>query len=342
MANGAGSWVSARCVAILPGPAWTPMKASVQVSALLATLALAGCVPESSRSFQGYLEGEFVYVAAPLAGTLTNLAVVRGQEVKAGQLLFELERDAEAAAAQEAERRLAQARARRDNLTKGRRPSEIASLEAQLDRAKANLHLSELELERRTRLIESKVISAAELDAARARREADAAWVASLTADLETARLGARSDEIAAAEAEMQAAEAALARARWAVRQKSQFAPAEARVQDTLYRAGEFVPAGHPVVSLLPPENVKVRFFVPQGRLAAIRPGQPVAVSLDGVATPLRAAVSYVSSQAEFTPPVIYSRENRAKLVFMVEAVFPADTARHLKPGQPAEVTVSP
>lgn len=307
----------------------------------LILLGLAGCSPKPSGVFPGYLEGEFVYVAPPLAGALTNLAVSRGAEVAPGQLLFELERESEAAAVREAEQRLAQAKARLEDLTKGRRPSEIASLEAQLQRAKANLRLSNLELERRSKLIESKVISPEELDSAASRRDADQAQVASLSADLETARLGAREDEVKAAEADVLAANAARSRARWALNQKSQSAPVRARVQDTLFRQGEFVAAGQPVVSLLPPENIKARFFAPQTQLSAFKPGTPILISVDGMPAPLRATVSYISSQAEFTPPVIYSKENRAKLVFMIEAVFAPGQAS-LKPGQPVDVRLAP
>ena len=307
---------------------------------VLVALLLAGCAQKPPTSFLGYIEGEFVYVASPLGGTLTNLAVRRGLEAKTGQLLFELEREVETAAVREAEQRLAQAKSRLENLTKGRRPTEIAALEAQLERAKANLRLSELELERRTRLISDKVISPAELDSAKARRDADQAQLASSDADLETARLGARVDELKAAEADVQALSAALAKAQWAVQKKSLFAPTNAWVQDTLYREGEFVAAGNPVVSLLPPENIKVRFFVPQLHLTAVKPGTSVSVSLDGVAAPLRATVNYISTQAEFTPPVIYSKENRAKLVFMAEAAFAPADARNLRPGQPVEVSL--
>lgn len=314
------------------------MKTAIGWAGILTGLVLAGCSPKAGQGYQGYVEGEFVYMASPLAGTLTNLAVSRGLEVKTGQLLFELEREAEMAAVNEAQQRLAQAKSRLENLTKGRRPTEIESLQAQLDRAKANLQLSGLELERRKKLSESKVISEAELDAAQARRDADQATVQALTADLATAKLGAREDEIKTAEADARATLATLAKARWAVEQKSQFAPTNAVVHDTLYRQGEFVAAGNPVVALLPPGNLKVRFFVPQAKLAEIKPGRIVSVSMDGVATPLRATVNYISTQAEFTPPVIYSMENRAKLVFMVEAVFTATDASNLKPGQPVDV----
>jgi HlyD family secretion protein len=309
---------------------------------LLLGLGLAGCAPETPGSYQGYLEGEFVYVASPLAGTLTNLAVSRGAEVKAGQLLYVLESEAEAAATREAEERLAQAQARLDDLHKGRRPTELAALEAQLRRANASLALSELELQRRVRLRETNVISAEELDAARTRRDTDQAELVALSADLETARLGARVDEIKAAEADVQALTAALGKARWTLAQKTQRAPADAWVHDTLYRQGEFVAAGNPVISLLPPENVKARFFVPQKELATLRSGQSVWVSFDGAATPYVATVNYIATEAEFTPPVIYSKENRAKLVYMVEAAFAAADARKLRPGQPVDVRVTP
>jgi HlyD family secretion protein len=253
----------------------------------LAAFFVAGCSPNSSNVFQGYIEGEYVYVASPLGGALTNLAVARGDAVKAGQLLFELERGSEAAAVQQAEKNLAQ--------------------------AKASLALSEAEFARRQQLRDNQgVISAEELDQTRAQRDADQALVASQTA--------------------------ALDKARWAFDQKQQFAPANALVQDTLYRAGEWVASGNPVVELLPPANIKVRFFVPQAALPQIKPGQTVSVTFDGGPHAYSATVNFISTQAEFTPPVIYSRENRAKLVFMIEAKFSPADAADLRPGQPVDV----
>ena len=308
-------------------------------AALLALI--AGCSLPPADVFQGYIEGEFVYPAAPVPGILTNLAVARGAEVMAGQLLFVLEAGAETAALAEAEQRVAQAKSRLDNLRKGRRPSAIAALEAQLQRSLASLQLSEVELTRITKLREGNVISADELDRAKSRRDSDQAQVASLKADLETARLGAREDEVTAATADLAATDAAVARARWMVEQKRQSAPATGRIHDTLYRVGEFIPAGSPVVVLLPPENIKARFFVPEPELASVKPGQSVSVSFDGATNAVRATINYISSQAEFTPPVIYSQQTRAKLVYLVEAAFaPADAAK-LNPGQPVEVRLN-
>jgi HlyD family secretion protein len=305
---------------------------------LLAAWLATGCSPVPSDQFQGYIEGEYVYVAAPLGGTLTNLAVARGDTVHAGQLLFALERQAEADAVAETKRNLAGAQAQLADLHKGKRPSEIDSLAAQLDRAQADLKLAAAELERREKLGRSDVISPEELDQARAQRDADQAQVAQLTADLATARLGAREDTILAAESAMKSQAAALERANWSVEQKQQFAPAAGAVHDTLYRQGEYVAAGNPVVVLLPPENLKVRFFVPQAELPRLKTGATVAVRPDGSAQPFSATINYIATQSEYTPPVIFSRETRANLVFMIEARFAPADAANLRPGQPVDV----
>ena len=299
---------------------------------------IAGCSPSPSNEFQGYIEGEYVYVASPLGGALTNLAVARGDSVTNGQLLFALERGSEADAVQQAEKNLAQAKSQLDDLTKGKRPTEIASLEAQLDRAKANLKLAGDQQARREKLGSADVVSKEELDQARAERDANQAQVDQFAADIETAKLGGREDAVRAAQAAVASQTAALDKAKWSFDQKQQFSPTNALVHDTLYRQGEWVAAGTPVVVLLPPANLKVRFFVPETLLAKIKIGQTVQVSFDGAAKNYSATVNYISTQAEFTPPVLYNRENRAKLVYMIEAKFsPADSA-DLRPGQPVDV----
>ena len=307
----------------------------------LAAVLLGGCAKNSADGFQGYVEGEYVYVAAPLGGALTNLAVARGDQVKKGQLLFELERQSEAAALAQAVKNLAQTQAQLDDLTKGKRPTEIESLTAQLARAQANLKLSAAQFTRREQLGSSDVVSKEELDQARAQNDADQAQVNQLTADLATAKLGGRDDAIRAAQAAVEAQQAALDKARWSFDQKQQFAPADAQVHDTLYRSGEWVAPGNPVVVLLPPENLKVRFFVPQEMLPKIKVGQTVSVQCDGAPHAIKATVNYISTQVEYTPPVIYSRETRANLVFMIEAKIPPADAADVRPGQPADVRLN-
>jgi HlyD family secretion protein len=111
-------------------------------------------------------------------------------------------------------------------------------------------------------------------------------------------------------------------------------------VADTFFRPGEFVAAGQPVVALLPPANLKARFFVPEGELAGIALGSAVTLQCDGCGAPIAARISHIATRPEYTPPVIYSNEQRSKLVFMAEAKpAPADAAR-LRPGQPLTVWV--
>ncbi|MGZ5032723.1 MAG: HlyD family secretion protein, partial [Usitatibacter sp.] len=151
---------------------------------------------------------------------------------------------------------------------------------------------------------------------------------------------GARPDEIRAAEAQAAAAREALAQADWRLKQKSVASSVTGTVTDTMFVRGEFVAAGAPVVSLLPPANVKVRFFVPEPRLGSVKVGQKVLLACDGCASAMGATISFIAPQAEYTPPVIYSRDSRAKLVFLVEARPAGEDAVKLHPGQPVDVTL--
>ena len=301
--------------------------------------ALASCTDQERDRLQGYVEGEFVYIASPFAGALESLQVQRGAQVKSGDSLFWLDSTSEKSVRDEAERKLAQARATWADVKKGKRPSEIEALQAQLKQARAASTLSEREFKRQQGLI-GVPGAAVELDFDRARSSRDQTRqrIAELEAELRTAQLGSRSDQIIAAGAEVRAREAALAKAEWELSQKRQKAPKAGLVFDTLYREGEWVAAGRPVVVLLPPLNIKVRTFVPETLVGTIQPGRSVRIWVDGITEPLSGAVSYISPKAEYTPPVIYSQTSRSKLVFMVEAIFPPDIAAGLHPGQPVDV----
>jgi HlyD family secretion protein len=298
-----------------------------------------GCQRQPATGWQGYLEGEFVYVAAPLAGRLERLAVQRGTRVAAGTALFTLEHGSELATQREAADRLRSAEARAADLRKGSRPTELAALEARLEQARTAADLSKRELDRQNDLFKTGAIAASEFDRARLTHERNARTIEELSAQLATARLGARSDAIAAAEAEVAAAAAAKERADWTVAQKTQAAPAAALVYDTLFREGEFVAAGAPVVALLPAENLKIRFFVPEADFAALKAGDRVRASITGRTAPIEGRINYLSPRPEYTPPILYNRDNRAKLVFMIEAAIDPESARELNPGQPVDVT---
>ncbi len=308
------------------------------VAALGALCLLAGCSSQPPNRVQGYVEGEFVYVASPLAGQLESLFVQRGQWVKAGDHLFTLDSQPEKDARDQAAHQLAQARSNLEDAKKPRRPTEIESVEAQLQQARAALTFSQKDFERQDKLEKTGARAMQDLDRARSTRDQDRKRVTQLEADLETARLGSRIDQIAAAEAVVQAQEAALAKAEWDLSQKRQNAPQAGVVFDTLYREGEWVAAGRPIVALLPPPNVKVRAFVPETQIGKIQYGEQIQVLVDGLRAPLIGKVSFISPRVEYTPPVIYSQESRSKLVVMIEIRFDPKTAAILHPGQPVDV----
>jgi HlyD family secretion protein len=263
--------------------------------------------------------------------------VQRGAEVAAGAPLFVLEQDSEAAAVRESRSRVDRAQAVARDLAKGQRRDEIAAAQAELQAARAAQQRSESDLKRQSELARQGFVSGASLTALRAQRDADAAHVQELQARLRLTRLGAREDAQEAAQADEQAAREALAQSQWRLTQKTVNAPVAARVEDTLYRVGEWVPAGSPVVSLIEPGALKLRFFVPEAQLPRLAPGTVVHASCDACA-PFDATVRFVARTAEFTPPVIYSQGSRERLLYMVEAwPKPADAAK-LKAGQPVDV----
>ena len=302
-------------------------------------LALAsGCTPPPDTGWAGYAEGDYVRIAAPLAGALVALPVLAGQQVAAGAALFTLEAEAESAARDEAQARLQASQAQARNADTGRRPEELAITRAQLLQARAQADLARSELARQQLLLQQGFVSAARIDDARAGVAQTGARVAELQAALQAAELPARPAERDAARASASAASQALLQSQWRLAQKVQHAPQAALVADTYFRVGEWVPAGSPVLALLPAGAVKARFFVSQAELGSLAPGQAVSIRCDGCGAPLAGRISRIAPQAEYTPPVLYSNAQRARLVFMVEArPEPADAAR-LKPGQPLDV----
>jgi HlyD family secretion protein len=320
---------------------FSPAKSAAFLALAVFTAAFTGCSRPASTGYQGYLEGDFIYVAAPLAGQLEKLAVTKGSRIAVNAPLFTLEHANELAAQRQAADQLRAAEARLADAQKGSRPSELATLTARLDQARTAAELSALDLTRQKNLYDTRVLAASDYDRARLTHEKNLSAVNELTTQLTTAGLGGRTDALAAAAAEVSAATAAKEKTDWAVAQKSQAAPRAALVYDTLYREGEFVAAGNPVVSLLPAENIKVRFFVPEAEFAALKAGAAVRITLTGRPAPLEARISYLSPSPEYTPPILYNRENRAKLVFMVEALFNAAAgAADLHPGQPVDVAL--
>lgn len=309
--------------------------------ALAAASLLGACGDKAPEALPGYAEAEYVRLAAPISGTLTKLYLRRGDTVAAASPAFALEQESERAARQEAGFRVARAQDELTNLRQGKRPDEIAALQAQLTQAQAALVLSSAELVRGSKLVAQNFISPASLDQARANVARDQGKVGELKAQLRQATQGSRAAEISAAEQEVRVAQAQLAQAEWKLEQKTQRTPVAGDVVDVLYREGEWVPAGAAVLTLLPPANLKARFFLPQARLGAVAVGQDVSLLCDGCGAAIPAKVSFIAREAEYTAPLIYSKENRAALVFMVEARPTPQDARRLRPGQPLEVRLA-
>lgn len=307
----------------------------------LCAILLAGCAEEDENSFPGYAEGEYVRVGAPLAGTLVKVHLRTGDNPATGAPAFVLEQASESAARQEAQSRMERAESLLADLRKGARSDEQAAIAGDLKAAEAALALSRANLERDRKLVGDQFISRARLDQSTAAVNADRARVEQAAARLRTSKASARSDQVAAAEKEVEAARAQLAQAQWRVDQKVQTVPVAGFVTEVSYRVGEWVPAGAPVLTLLPPGAVKARFFVPEARLGQLRLGQAATIACDGC-QPVAARISYVSPQAEYTSPLIYSKENRATLVFMIEATPDPKQAAALHPGQPLTVTPGP
>jgi HlyD family secretion protein len=299
---------------------------------------MAGCTEKSESYWSGYAEGDYVYVSSPLAGRLDGVAVSAGQTVDKDAPLFNIDAESEQLAQQESVARLNVAQAQADNLDTGKRRDELAITQAQLDQARANEGLASSDLQRQQLLVAQGFVSKARADDAVTALTQARARVAELTAALKVAQLPSRNQERSAQRAAAQAALEVFKQSQWRTRQKQQTAGQAALVADVFYQIGEYVAAGQPVVSLLPPGNIKARFFVPEVDLGTLQAGQPVLISCDGCATPILGKISRIATQPEFTPPVIYSNAQRSKLVFMVEARPLADDASLLKPGQPLQV----
>jgi len=308
--------------------------------ALIVAASLCACSGEKSSSYQGYVEGEYVYVASAVGGRLERLLVQRGQTVEAKAPLFSLEAEQEAAAKQQADEQIRAAQAQLADLKQGRRAQEVEVARAQLAQARAAEWQAEKQLKRDEAQFEAGGIARAQLDDSRSNHQIKAARVRELESQLEVSRLPAREDQIRAQDAQVAAASAASSQSAWRLDQKRVAATQGGLVVDTLYREGEWVPAGSPVVRLLPPRNIKVRFFVPETIVGALKPGRNVLLRCDGCGADVPAAVTYVADSPEYTPPVIYSNETRAKLVFMVEARPTPENAAKLRPGQPVAVAL--
>jgi HlyD family secretion protein len=320
------------------------VKPPVRILAVAAGLGVVGLIgwkllgPDARRPHRlsGYVEGETLYVGAANAGPVSSLAVQRGDRVRAGQPLFALDAAQPTAARDQAAAQVAIAQAQLRDAEKGQRPQELAVYDAERAAAQAQVKQAQADYDRIAPLVRKGVYAPARLDQVKAALDTARANAAAVARRKAVGELGQRPDAVNAARAAVAAARETLAAAQSRLDQISPRAPAAARVQDVFYQPGEWVAANQPVVALLSDDRVRLRFFAPEAEVARYRVGQTVRFSCDGCGAERRARINYVSPRPEFTPPVIYSREARQRLVFLVEAR--PDPGPPLAPGQPVDI----
>lgn len=302
---------------------------------------LCGCGNEKRNHIQGYVDAELAYMSSSKGGKLMTLKLDKGDLVKIGDVLFELEEQPEKAELEFGKRKVEESKARLENVQKGLRPTELEALESKIVQAEAKVALTKVMYKRQKNLVEQKAVDQATVDRAKRELDESEAEVKEAKANLETAKLGARIDEIKAAKNVLEETEAELEKLQWEYEQKTVKSAVDARVFDTYFELGENVAAFKPVLSLLVPSEIKAIFFVSEEELGQLKLGQKIEISCDNCEKKkIIATVSFISPQAEYTPPVIYSTERRSDLVFRVEGKFDPEEAVKMHLGMPIEIKI--
>lgn len=315
-------------------------KLLLPIGTTICVLALSAC-DFRPPVLNGYVEAQLTLLSSPTPGKLAQLSVVKGDRVKSGAPIYVLETFPESAEVDSAAALMEEATSNYNNLLVGKRPSEIEAIEAKIKAIRAQIDFQLKEYVRRKNLHKQKYVSKEELDKTFQDLQVNRNQLSELQANLSTAKLPARNDEVKAAFGKMLSTKANLAAAKWRLNQKSVTAPRDGFVFDTYYRVGERVPENRPIASLLVPTDIKAVFFVPEPRLSKIKLKQKVRISCDHCEKAYTGTIYYISPEAEYTPPVIYSNSARSKLVYRVEARISAAGLEHLHPGQPIDIELS-
>ncbi len=282
---------------------------------VLAAIALAACSKAEDSALAGYVEADLLYLAAQDPGVLQTLQFREGDQVKAGDVLFTLDPARAELSAAEARKKAEGATLRAD--VEGAMAKQVAE-------AETTVALAEKTFNRSQSLVRGGAVTREKFDV-------DAAALAAAKSRLEALR--------AERDAMLRDAEAAGASALFAEKRLADMqvlAPVSGSIERIYRRPGEFVAIGDPVVALLAPENLKIRFFAPQDLLSSLEVGGAVRFTCDGCNNPKSAKISFIAAEPQFAPPVIYSLDQRDRLVFLVEAR--ADEAASLRPGLPVTV----
>lgn len=298
---------------------------------------LWGCRNDKRSHMQGYVDAELAYMSSSKGGKLMVFNLDRGDEIKVGDVLFELEEQPEKSMLELGVKKVEESKARLENAEKGQRPTELEALESKVIQAQARYDLAVMMWQRQENLVKQKAIDQATVDRAKREMDESQGLLEETKANLETAKLGARVDEIKAAKAQLEQAEADLVRLQWEYDQKVVKSWVNASIFDKYFEVGENVGAFKPVVSLFVPDKIRAIFFVSEVELNKLKVGQKVRILCDNCRKDIEATISFISPQAEYTPPVIYSTERRSELVFRVEAKFNKEDEMKMNLGMPIE-----
>ena len=282
----------------------------------------------------GYVEGEPLYLAAPVSGSVAELSVQRGDRVVVGQALFSIDPRQVSAQRAQAEAEVTAASAAAQDVRRGLRPTELAVYDANILAAEARLREANASLNRIAPLARRGIYAPARLDDAQAAVDTARAQLSAARRQRDSATLGGREGQVESADSRSLQAIAALDAAEARLGDLAPRSPVSGLVEDVFFQTGEWAPANQPVMAILPDDRIRLRFFVPQAALSAYRVGGTVRFACDGCAAGMTAKISFISPRPEFTPPIIYSREARDRLVYLVEAMPSA----RLNPGQPIDV----
>ncbi|OGV29730.1 MAG: hypothetical protein A3E88_04075 [Legionellales bacterium RIFCSPHIGHO2_12_FULL_35_11] len=298
------------------------------------------CCGKPTHKYQGYISATNIYLSSEFAGKLDGLMVKKGDKVKKGDLLFKLSSKPQIFNLNETKAILNQAHSTLADLKKPKRIQALKSIEAKIAQNDAQISLASIRVKRNQTLFDKHVLAKDNLDLAREHLNELLAKKDQITADLELAKLGARSDIINAEESHVKSLETKVNSIRWEIAEKSVYAPDDGFIFDTYFTESEFVPSARPVLSLLTKINIFIEFFVPLREVEHLHVGNIVQYNYLADGNVYEAKISYISPEAEFMPPLIYSRENMDKLVFRLKAL-PMNNDK-LMPGLPVTITILP
>ncbi len=305
---------------------------------VITVVSLAGCNRQETKEYTGYSYGDFIYLSHGETEKIEEVLVSKGEWVKKGQALVKMESFTAKNALLLAEKKFRSESTLLKNLQSGERPEELNVVRAQLARASSAARLAKNQLVKYQPLFSKKLISSFEWETIQDDYAQKSAQVNELSHQLSAKQLPARQAQVASQTAIVESAKAEWDKAKWNLQQNIISAPQDAQVYDVIYRTGERPVAGKPVISLLPPDNIKIRFFIPQAKLASFNVGMKMSVMCDNCHQPISGKVNYISPQAEYTPPVIYSTERRDKLMYRAEILLDKGSDNLIKLGQPVRV----